>query len=251
MINLQDFFSFPSLFDKKDNSLIFPSNVDYSSSNTITLDDIKPILLNRTLRYPREIYTEYRNVSFNSDSEKYCKCNLNFDVIVIPTGLLGIEYNKTHIYRGGENEGKLCALVEVVYGSALIMLQRTKAKERFQIGTEVDEVVIIRVSQGAKVPIYSGYMYEFINSKSKPLIIAKTYISRKIDYTQIKREQGLAYYIIRKNARQEVVKNPRYKEVPNARMKIRFDNEEVPIDIRKPLYNQLIEETNKFQDLFN
>ena len=250
MINLQDLLSFPSLFDKKDNSLIFPSNVSFSRSSTITLDDLRPILLNRTLMYPKDVYTEFVDVYFNKDYEKYNKYDLHFNIIVIPTGLLGIEYNKTHIFFQEKSKTKLCCLVEVIFGYATIVLQKIKPKDKYQIGTEVEEVVIIKAQKGDKIPIFSGYMYEFINTKNIPLILSKIFVDVKIDYSQIPREQGLAYYIIRKNARQEIVKNPRYRVIPRVILKkgVR-DNTELKFNTGIPLYQQLVKNSRLFFNL--
>jgi hypothetical protein len=59
-------------------------------------------------------------------------------------------------------------------------------------------------------------LYTFINSSENNIIFSKIY--KKcciIDYTSLGRERGLAYYCIRKNGRQEIVRNPHYKATPN------------------------------------
>lgn len=253
MINLRDTSSLSVTFDNRDNAIFFPEHISSSRIERVKLEELKPILLNRTLVYPDKVYTEYHDVSSNDDQQVYEKFGIHYNMVVLPTGLLGVEFTKSHIYAADSQSKNVTCVVEVIKGGATVLMQKIKPKEDYEIETTVEDIIIVKVKTGEKLPIPSGYQYSFINTRNHPLILSRVYLTDgRIDYRTIRREQGLSYYVIRKNARQEYVKNPRYRETPKLRsIKCDTYNRKYKISPVKPLYLQIIEDMKKFRDLLS
>ena len=100
-------------------------------------------------------------------------------------------------------------------GELTAIMQKNLVKEdEWQFDTGVEDLSILILKKGNKLAIPTGYFYTFINTGSVPLILSKlSSLSREstIDYEILKREKGLACYIISKNAKIETVANPKYK----------------------------------------
>jgi oxalate decarboxylase/phosphoglucose isomerase-like protein (cupin superfamily) len=172
-------------------------------------------------------------------------------MVVLPTGLLGVEFTKSHIYGGGNQSKDINCIIEVVKGGATILLQKNKPPEEYEIETTIRDFIVAKVKSGEKFPIPSGFQYSFINTRNYPLVLSRIYkYDGRIDYRTLRREQGLGYYVIRKNARQEYVKNPRYRETPKLRtVKPETYARKYKVSSTKPLYMQLVENPTRFKDL--
>lgn len=248
MINLQNSSGLPLLLNTQDNSLHPAGEICFDKVDKVKLDAVRPLLLNKTLRYPLHVYTEYCNLRLRSHKGMFSKNNLHYSIIVLPPGLLGIEYNKTHVFAPDKDQNDITAIIDIVYGSGMVLIQRVKEKGKLDFETEVSFVAIFRVRKGDRLPIPQRYMYTFINSRNSPLIVARVYEDDgKIDYRSMRREQGMSYYFIRKNAREEVVRNPRYKDMPNLRkLKAETYARKFRLTSSKPIYTQFIQNPKRF-----
>lgn len=253
MINLQEISSLPITFDDRDNALFVGENASCDQISRIKLSEMIPILLNRTLVYPDKVYNEYLDVKYIDDEKVFKSKGLHYNVLVMPTGLLGVEYTKSHIYTTDKAKTDIIGVIEVLYGAGTLIMQKLAPKDEFDFDTSVESVVIVKVPKGARVPIPAGYQYAFINTRSKPLVIAKlTKNDGRLDYRTMRKEQGLSYYAIRKNARQEYVKNPRYRDIP----KLKKEKPEVlckkyNLTSSKPLYDQVVQNPDRFSKLLS
>ena len=248
MINLQDLSGLPLLFNTQDNSLQPTGEVGFISLEKIRLEMLRPILLNRTLRYPHQIYSEYCDICLTKHTELFEKSDLHFGLIILPSGLLGVEYNKTHIFAPDQDENEIAAIIEIIYGSGIILIQKVKEKGEYDFDTEVVFSGMFKVRKGDRIPIPQKYMYTFINPGNGPLIAARIFEDDgKIDYRTLRREQGMSYYFIRKNARREVVRNPHYKEIPKLK-RLKTDDycRKYRLTAFKPIYTQFIQNSERF-----
>lgn len=251
MINLQDSCGLPLIFNTQDNTLHPAGEICFDFIEKVKLDAVRPTLLNKTLRYPLFVYAEYCDSCLKEHKAIFEKNKLHYSIIVLPPGLLGIEYNKTHIFAPDKDRNEITAIVDVVYGSGLVLIQRVKEKGELDFETEVEFVAIFRVKKGDRVPIPQKYMYTFINPRDSALITTRIYEDDgKIDYRSIRREQGMSYYFIRKNARREIVRNPRYKNMPDLQ---RLDTQDYAKRYRltssKPIYTQFIQNPTRFKKI--
>lgn len=253
MVNLQDLYSLDISFDTSNNSFHFGEDVYIEEPHIVDLKSILPTLLNKSLHYPKDVYSEYTSVRSKSDVSLE-EVPVYMDLIALPPGLLGIEFIKTHIYYISEEaqEGEFSNIVEVVYGELTVLLQKNKAKEdEFDFETRVDHAYVIKVKASEKFIIPKGYFYTFINSEEDSVVFVRAGKTRNhIDYTTLRREGGLAYYCIRKNARQEIVKNPLYKDTPDIlSIPCSKFRENLELDFKKALYDMIKEQTKVLSTL--
>lgn len=249
MIDLQDISSLPIQFDFSEGTFVFNECVKCSKLEKIPLSELTPALLNKTLKYPEIVYEEGENLYEDIDEEVFQGSNLKYEVIVIPAGLLGIEYIKSHIYYSPASEGKYGCMVECLYGMLTVLIQKNKPKDELDFDTSVEKGMMIKLRKGEKIAIPAGYYYTFINTKNMPVIFSRIYKSKGvINYSIISNEQGLAYFAIRKNARTEIVFNPRYKEVPQIERYTPADDPFAIKDKTRPLYEQIKKEMDFFMD---
>ncbi len=183
-----------------------------NAARRIRLLDISPALLNKSLRYPEIVYIQHSRVLLKEDEVNW-PAVYSYDIISIPSGLLGIEYIKTHIFYEAGAQGKAACIIHVFSGVLTIMLQKNKPRtDIYDIETHVEEAILIMVKSGQKAAIPAGFYYTFVNTTESPVVFARIITSEHtIDYDLLKRENGLAYYLISKNARLELVNNPRYR----------------------------------------
>lgn len=206
--------------DTKSNTVLLSEDLVTNPPQTISLLSLLPTLLNKSLSYPQDVYNEY-NAVYHHDDDFLAQSDVSFDIIYLPPGLLGIEYIKSHIYYNSQEatHGSYSTIVEVLYGELTIILQENKPYEdEFDFEPTVTKGYMIKVLQGEKCAIPKGYFFTFVNATEGPIIFVK--INKAIshaDYNLLKREGGLAYYCIRKNAREEIVLNPRYRNTPKIR----------------------------------
>jgi len=247
MIDLYSISSLPIQFDYQDSSFTFQDCMTCRKRTKIGLQHLVPALLNRTLRYPEIVYEENEDLYSNEDQELFSNSTLQYDIIILPAGLLGIEYIKTHIYYSPHKEGKYGSFIECLHGILTILIQKNKPKDDLDFETEVDEGILIRLRRGEKIAIPSGYYYTFINSRNDPVIFSRLHRGKGIiDYSELMNEQGLGYYAIRKNARTELVFNPRYKYVPKIKKCVPTSD---PFRVRfgkRALYEQIKKDVEYF-----
>lgn len=251
MINLQDASGLPLLFDIQNNSIQPAGDIIYEGKEVVKLKNIKPILLNKTLRYPVQVYTEYEDIYLNKHKQIFEDHSLHYNLVIVPSGLLGVEYTKTHIFSPDQDQNEITAIVDVIYGEGVVLIQQAKEDEGFNINTEISFVKAYHAKKGDRVVVPQGYMYTFINSGSKPYVLGRLFENDgKIDYRTIRHERGMSYYVIRKNARKEIVTNPRYKTVPKLdEVKPEKNAKKHSLTSKKPIYTQAIRRPKRFEEL--
>lgn len=250
MVNLADTCCLDIEFDTKDNSIHYGEGVYPSLTNKITLKNLLPSLLNKSLLYPEIVYEEHKQV-YHEQDRNILGTGVSFDMICLPTGLLGIEFIKTHIYYTPKDDakGRYSTAVEVHYGILTVIMQKNKPKDDLEFDTTVEEGMVLKIRRGEKVAIPAGYYYTFINTEDEPVLFVRIFKdSGSLSYSFLKRENGLGYYCIRKNARQEIVHNPLYREIPPIREeKAGKHVKEMGIDLEESLYVQLRRDINLFK----
>jgi len=208
----------------------------------VKLSSILPSLLNKSLSYPEDVYDVYKKV-FSEEDQNIADSDISYDLMLLPAGLLGIEFVKTHIYNDSACDShKLSCIIEVQYGVLTIIMQKNKIKcDTYDFETYVEEGLLVKLKKGEKLTIPNGYFYTFINTDEIPVVFVRVYRKEGIaDYNLLRRERGLAYYCIRKNAKQEIVLNPAYRNTPKIKDVPSCEVNQIQFDI--PLYQALKEE---------
>jgi len=249
MIDLYSISSLPIQFDFSNSSFVFHECVNCRNRVRISLTNLIPALLNKSLRYPEVVYEENEDMYSSTDKSFFNGNPLHYDVVILPAGLLGIEYIKTHIYYSAPQEGKTACFVECLYGILTVLIQKNEPKGELDFDTSVEEGIMIKLRRGEKISIPTGYYYTFINSKNTAVIFSKIYKNKGvIDYNSLSHEQGLGYFAIRKNARTEIVFNPRYRSVPQIKKYVPSDDRFRLKYCSVPLYQAIKNELNYFME---
>ncbi len=225
MVTLAAIAGIPIGLDDDSSEVVYDvEDVVCGSTKRVSLREITPALLNKALRYPEQVYKQHCNMVMREDAERWPQ-KFNYEIIYLPAGLLGIEYIKTHIFYTDCDQNKAAAVIQVIMGVLTVILQKNKLKrDIYDIELAVDEARIMEVKAGQKVTIPSGYYYTFVNTYETPVVFARVVAEDQLlDYDTLQRVNGLAYYLIAKNARQELVTNPRYRGLVEVK-KIRVED---------------------------
>ncbi len=255
MIDLSGVSGLPIKFDAEKVAIYFDDCLNCGNTTKVPLSEMVPILLNKFLKYPELVYSHHKDITNGNGAFD----KLTYDIITIPYGLLGIEYIRTHVYHSEYVENKFDCLVEVLTGKLTIVLQKNlKNDDPYEFEKTVEEMELIDLVQGQKFAVPTGYLYTFINTEAYPVVFSKVSgkNNKEIDYSILKKERGLAYYIISKNARIEIVPNPKYKSLSSPKL---HNVQEVLSDDRfscknfcqeaMPLYNLLHTRSNEVAEM--
>jgi oxalate decarboxylase/phosphoglucose isomerase-like protein (cupin superfamily) len=253
MLDLSTYLGIPLMYDNRKDKLLPSSEVVIGETCVIPLEDVRATLLNKTIKYPDYVYVEYRRMFHKDHEKKFMEHNLKHNLLIIPPNLLGIEFAKTHCYTSPHKvDNSMAVVLECVYGVMTVVLQTRKPRENLEDPAEVFEVGILKAKRGEKVVIPSGYDFTIVNTRSQVSVISKVFsCDYRLDYRTIQKEQGLAYYVIRKNARQENVINPKYRYVPKLNKKVKPADlmKKYKIDHKTSLYEQVLKNPKKFVSL--
>lgn len=214
MIDLADKCGLPMMLDENTGSLIYDKScVGCGSEKEVLISEIGPALLNQFIKYPEKVYKEYEKLSTETDRNEQVDDALTYDVINLPFGLLGIEFIKTHIYFTPLNEDKFACIVQVILGELTVFVQRNREEDPNSFYAYVESVEIIKMSEGDTLAIPTGAYYTFVNSSNTKTLFALICSRGRtiVNYSSLNHGKGLAYYIISKNGKAEIVANPKYK----------------------------------------
>jgi len=177
----------------------------------INLNDKKPDI--RYLNDMREVLYDQEWAKTVSNLELYYmyrglekKDGLRYDITIIPSLMLGQEFNKT---KGHEHIGKFGEIYIVLRGQAIYLMQNGKdiIEDVYAVKASKDDVIII--------PPFYGHVT--INAGESELKMANWMADNvKSDYSLFEKKQGACYYYTKEGW----VKNKNYKSVP----KLRFEN---------------------------
>lgn len=234
-IDLKKTSGFPLIYDGED---LQAKDLKFQEAISISIDEVRPQLLNKELSCPEVFYKKYKSLDFDN---LYSSKDLKINFYVLKPNLAGIEFVKTRATRCQ----KYARLIDIVYGGATILLQTYK-------NPKDNRVIRIVAKKEQKVIIPAGYSAVIVNTRQNSNLIFAEYLCTKASPKVVLDEKnGLAYYIIRKNAKQETVRNPYYKIV-NEPEKLDWDKIIVNYGItpKTPVIKQILRKYEKFDWLF-
>lgn len=204
----------------------------------VTIDDIRNQLLNKELTCPVVFYKKYKNLD---NEEIYKSKNFKVNFYTMLPNLAGIEYIKTRATRCS----KFPRILEIIHGGATVLLQNYN-------GPKSNKIIKSSLKKKQKVIIPAGFAVSIINTRqNSSLVFAEFLCTKSFPRVVLDEYNGLSYYIIRKNAKQEIVRNPTYKIV-NEPEKLDWDKfiGSYGITPRTPIIKQLMRKYEKFEWLF-
>ncbi len=143
------------------------------------------------------------------------------NITVWETGTVGGEYIKTY---GHYHVGEIFETYYVLDGKGVVLLQTRKMDS----DDEIVSFYAIKVKPGDKVFIPSGTGHLaantgdtwFVTADDSPVNFEEkdpVSLPGHADYEPVKKLRGFAYYLIEKNGKPILVKNPNYKVVPESK----------------------------------
>lgn len=218
MTDLSVISGLPLSIDTDTGEIVLNESLKYDAERKVRIADIAPVLLNKFIKYPENVYSMLSNVCLKDDTDVMSTTYLTFDLIQLPFGLLGIEYIKTHIYYSDFVKKKYDCVVQLFSGKIAVVMQKNKQSdeeynEEYSFSTEVEKVEIVDLEPGDRLMIPSGVYYTFVNTGMEKSVFAMicSKAHKEIDYARLNKEKGLAFYIISKNGKIEIVANPKYR----------------------------------------
>lgn len=214
------------------------SSTDYSRTDTVEIGDMRPQLLNSELSCPKIFYYVFKTIDRKSVLKRK---NLRYDIFAIPPNLAGIEYVKTKAMTC-ENYP---LLLEVAHGYISLIIQLDCDKDS---GEEESKAMIIKLKKGEKFVIPPYWKFVMVNPRQATAVVSTIFSMKTYPQTIFDETRGAAYYIIRKNARQEVVQNPRfrnYKKLKPVKPESLYDN--FNLTEKTPIFKQILRKYERFK----
>lgn len=215
-----------------------PQGLSLSGTTIVCIDDIRSQLLNEDLNCPEIFYKKYKDLD---KDEVFKSKNLKINIYLIFPNLAGIEYTKTFATRCLRRP----RILEVIYGGGTVLLQKYDSPIK-------NRIIKSQVKKGQKIIVPQGYTCSIINSRQTSNLIVLELIARDVSSRIMLDDRGgMAYYIIRKNAKQEIVRNPEYKIVSEPE-KVQWEDiiSKYGITAKTPIVKQVMRKYEKFEWLF-
>lgn len=175
-------------------------------------------MMQEVLMHPKAEGPEFHYYMIRGGQEKT-------NITVWETGTVGGEYIKTY---GHYHAGQLDETYNIVSGEGIVLLQKREADASgTPIDDEIESFYAIIVKAGDSVFIPSGTGHLAVNTgkvwlvthDDSPVNFAEAdpvSLPGHADYEAVKKMSGFAYYVVEENGEPTLVKNPKYKSVPEA-----------------------------------
>lgn len=142
------------------------------------------------------------------------------NITVWESGTVGGEYIKTY---GHYHVGNLDETYQIVQGEGVALLQKMVVENGEPQPDKIEEFKALPVKAGDSVYMPSGYGHLVVNTGSQWLVTAddspvegtgdSASMPGHADYEMVKKMRGFAYYVVERDGKPALVKNPLYKEI--------------------------------------
>jgi glucose-6-phosphate isomerase len=219
--------------------ILGPDVVQTGASYGRKFSEMQTVLAEPDAKHERdETYFVYRGLGLKSDQDKIAKNHLSYDLTVIPSMLIGKEYNKTEGHYHANIQGSGIAhpeLYEVLAGKALFLLQKMDPEFKSLV-----TVLAIEGGVGDKIIYPPNYGHIIVNIGKETLVTANWLSTdEKSLYDPVKEKHGMSLYVVKGTDNEPTfIKNKNYKDDASLRKmditaKIRTD---FGLDTKEPMY---------------
>ena len=188
-------------------------NKDFSSKHYAarTFEKMKDVLMDPNAIGPE---IQYHMVRGGSDQH---------NITIWEPGKVGIEYIKTY---GHYHIGKLDETYWVIFGEGVVLVQKRAIDSSGNpIDDEIEQAYAVRVKPGDAlfIPSEWGHLVAnisntyFVTADDSPVNFDEenpVAFPGHADYEAVKKMQGFCYYIVEKDGKPGLVKNSKYKKIP-------------------------------------
>ncbi len=149
------------------------------------------------------------------------------NVTILESGTVGGEYIKTY---GHYHIGNLDETYWIAEGEGIVILQKRKLDENGKpTDDEIEFFQAIAVKKGDSVFIPSGTGHLLVNTGKSWLVtiddspvnfdeVNSVSLPGHADYEPVQKMRGFAYYVVEENGKPKLVKNIKYKEIPEVQI---------------------------------
>jgi oxalate decarboxylase/phosphoglucose isomerase-like protein (cupin superfamily) len=141
------------------------------------------------------------------------------NITVWEPGTVGDEYIKTF---GHYHVGKLDETYWVIYGQGVILMQKLEEKDGEWVPERVTEFKAVQVQAGDAQFIPAGHGHLALNTGDTYFVTADdspvnfeekdpVSLPGHADYKRVEEMHGFAYYVVERDGKPALIKNPRYK----------------------------------------
>lgn len=147
----------------------------------------------------------------------------NQNITIWESGRAGNEYIKTY---GHYHVGDISETYRFLSGEGVTVVQkRATGPNGAPVDDEIEEVYIISVKTGDALYMPSGWGHLVVNTGDGFMVtiddspvnfdkVDPVSLPGHADYEAVKKMQGFCYYVVEKNGEPTLVKNKRYKRIP-------------------------------------
>lgn len=236
-INLRGLNHLPVVFDTLDREFHYDTDkITIRHQKSYNLKKMQKQFLNPFTLFVRDIYKTY-SISPQEVNLKKLRIKLNLNLIL--PGLVGVEFLKTRVKKIGLKP----RILEVSFGKAIVLLQKPQKEMKLN----KKNVYIITLRQKDKLIIPPEYAYVIINPSKRPsLVLEVKHQSDRVSKT-LDKAKGGAFYIITRNGKMEIVKNPSYKKITKFyKFGLEPALKKLHISAKTPIIKQFIRKHEKF-----
>ncbi len=236
VLELKTLLGFPAQLDLATNQFVSPQ-ATVVQRKLFTSDTLRSQLMNKDVAANTLVYTKFIQVD---DENILMSRGLRLNLYSMPAGVLGVEYFKTKASR----TNGFPKLLEVVYGSATLLLFRMTKKE--------STFIVSKLSKGKKAIIPPEYSMTILNARASHLVVKEIYSTDVRHKYVLDEMNGMPYYVIRKNAKQELVKNPSFNTaIPVSKVNWSKILKKYNITEKTPILKQVLRKHDKCRWLFD
>jgi len=235
----------PIKINTEDFGLIFDDEHLKTDPAIRTIEQMKEVLLDKSVDSPDQLYYMYRDIAFPKDRDTEKENSLRFDITVIKPDRLGEEYMKT---AGHYHEDSFPELYEVVYGEAWCFQQR-KSEDDFR---KIIDVILVKAKQGDKIVCLPDYGHILINPSKDNVLITANWVSSKFnsEYTLYREAGGAAYFFLNVDNQTKILKNNAFGQLPTIRtMRPSGKIDKFGLETGRPMYDLIKKDPKKLEFL--
>jgi len=171
--------------------------------STRTIQELKEVLHNPNAEGPQEAYWVFNELEHKTWE----------NMTILSPGTYDREFNKTygHYHNVTTNE-----TYKLLSGQGILLLQKKHFENDTWIPEKVEEVLLLKANAEDEIVITPEWGHIWINTGDLPLVSIDNWRSghTPTDYENIKKLQGMAYYLIQEDDNVKVVPNPNYLDLP-------------------------------------
>ncbi len=180
--------------------------------STRTLDEMSPVLMNKSISGKDSVYWVFSNVSKKWEN-----------MTVIAPGSNDGEFPKTYgHYHTGSNATERYKLLS---GQGILLMQKRKFIDDDWNPEIIERIYLVEFIPGDEIDITVEWGHSWSNIGTEPLVTLDNWKEGHTpdDYKPIEKLGGMSYFLMKKDGGAEFIPNRNYKDLPKPEWISAFD----------------------------